>query len=364
MADAMSLVGKAYTAASQRSVDTAMRAFFAFQRHVAPQRPVLLMTPKYAGDLEASLHNEFSLMLFATFCWKGGLAPSSTATYTSLVKNNLGVKFGWKLTCAESETRLPRLLKGLKRTETRVRRKRVGLRAHHHRQLVHNAPPSNPRETTHHAMLATARQGLARGADMLPQRAADFDPKHDCTIGDLSFPATPEEQLQLMLEPAKKAPGQAGKVPVLIPKSDSPSSAYALVRAMLADRRAHARAHGRELGADEPLFADTSGPCPIALTVADLRSTTKAAAIALGLNPDHFGAHSSRIGGATDHFAANTPPIIIQVCGRWDSDIWAIYARQCPAQILNCARMAENNADLDLEQLRPDFTQPAITHRR
>ena len=66
-----------------------------------------------------------------------------------------------------------------------------------------------------------------------------------------------------------------------------------------------------------------------------------------------------RIGGCTDHFAVGTPPIIIQVMGRWDTDCWKIYDRQCVGQTLDYAEHADHNEDEDLEAVIQDYAQPA-----
>ena len=55
-----------------------------------------------------------------------------------------------------------------------------------------------------------------------------------------------------------------------------------------------------------------------------LRTTGMAAA---GRDPDKYGAHSLRIGGATAALAAGVPPSLIRLMGRWSSDIYEIYCR-------------------------------------
>jgi hypothetical protein len=362
-ADAHSLLGKSYTLASKRSIATAMRAWYTFIADYTQSRPQMLRMPTFHGDLTASMHNELSLMLFVVWCWRGGLAPSSAATYTSLVRNQLGTSFGWKLTCKDAEMRLPRLLRALRRTENRVRKKRLGFRAHHHRKLLRaGKAPTSLREVTAHAMIATSRVGLMRGADMLPQTAGAYSADDDLCIGDVSFPTSPEPHMVIMCKPAKKAAG-VEKVPVLFPRSDAPTSPYVLIDRMLAMRRAEVAGRGTTLEANAPLFTDSSKSLSTSLAVSDLRCIFKNAAKAIGLDPKHFGAHSGRIGGATDHFAGGTPAIVIQICGRWDSDIWQIYARQCVGQTLHHAKQAEANEDMDLEEAMPDYAQPARVTR-
>ena len=70
--------------------------------------------------------------------------------------------------------------------------------------------------------------------------------------------------------------------------------------------------------------------------------------------------HSGRIGGATDHFAQATPPSVLQICGRWDSDLWMIYTRQCIEQTLTYTARASTCDDVAVEELFDDYTQPAV----
>ena len=133
-----------------------------------------------------------------------------------------------------------------------------------------------------------------------------------------------------------------------------------LVSRMLEERKAEGT-----WGLSEPLFwvagARSSGRAPA--TTQYVRGLFKRAAKAIGLDPADYGGHSGRIGGATDHFAAGTPAIEIQIIGRWDSDIWQIYARQCVGTTLRCTRAAAANTDVDLEAAREGYSQPARVSR-
>ena len=46
-----------------------------------------------------------------------------------------------------------------------------------------------------------------------------------------------------------------------------------------------------------------------------------------GLPPATCGSHSLRIGGASTLLAAGVPPAVIQIMGRWDSEVYKIYCR-------------------------------------
>ena len=55
--------------------------------------------------------------------------------------------------------------------------------------------------------------------------------------------------------------------------------------------------------------------------------TRQARPAAVGLPPDEIGAHSYRIGGATDHADGGGDPTMMKARDRWNSDIAFIHAR-------------------------------------
>eukprot|EP00966_Prymnesium_polylepis_P018184 419422-Prymnesium_polylepis.1 len=66
----------------------------------------------------------------------------------------------------------------------------------------------------------------------------------------------------------------------------------------------------------------------------------KALMASVGQHPEHFGAHSLRIGGATALFAAGADPTIIRTMGRWSSDSYRLYVRACFPQTIEWSRRA------------------------
>ena len=75
-----------------------------------------------------------------------------------------------------------------------------------------------------------------------------------------------------------------------------------------------------------PLFVNATGA---PLRAADVRKAVKKIVLAVGENPNLYGSHSLRIGGATAALAAGVSPAHIQLLGRWDSDCYQIYCRLC-----------------------------------
>jgi hypothetical protein len=178
------------------------------------------------------------------------------------------------------------------------------------------------------------------------------------TIGDLRFESHPQPHVTLMLLPAKKKPGHAHKVPVPFPAATGAVvGAYAALQRMLAARR---QSTGRELQPGEPLFAGVRGG---AMTAGHMVAIFREAAQEIGLAAGDVTGHSGRIGGSTDHFAMETPPAVLQICGRWDSDLWQIYTRQCIEQTLRYTVAASACTDVSLEETYEDYVQPAAVAR-
>ena len=79
----------------------------------------------------------------------------------------------------------------------------------------------------------------------------------------------------------------------------------------------------REEWKDTPMF-EFNGE---AINVRTVRGMVKYLMESIGENPNHFGAHSMRIGGASAAYAAGIEPSAIRIAGRWSSDIYEIYVR-------------------------------------
>jgi hypothetical protein len=352
------LVAEGHAPSTRRAVASARRSWDAFLDSLADERPDAIWEPgEYGMSLRASLHNEITLMMFGVWLVRLGLQASTASTYLSLVRVSLEAELGWKLTLRDQETRLPRMMRALRRMFSCIRRRRIGWRAHHHRAL-HGlcGTPTGVAATTADAVLCAAREGLARCCKLGPPRAADFDSERHPTIGDLQCEETPEPHSILMLLPAKKPPGRSHKVPVPFAAAVGPKvGAHAALQRMMAARRA---AGGRELRSDEPLFVGLDGR---PMTAGQMVGIFRTAARVVGIPDGDVTGHSGRIGGATDHFAQETPPAVLQICGRWDSDLWQIYTRQCIEQTLRYSVAASACTDVSIEETYDDYVQPAAT---
>jgi len=354
------MLQQGYADSTARGAESARRAWEAFSDEYTGERPVMVWGPGMHGlSMPASLHNEVSLMLFAAWLVDIGLSASTATTYLSLVRTTLEAEYGWRLTIREGAVRLPRLLRRLRKMFACVRRKRLGWRARHARMFAaRRGPATSHRHFLEDGMLGLARVGLTRCCELAPKKAADFDGELHPKVGDVTFfdgEATP--YLTVMILPAKKGGGQP-KIPVPCPAGvDDGTSAYWAISRMLERRRQRA---GGTLSPDAPLFVDERGE---AATAAVAVQFFRDAAVLIGLEGAPVSGHSGRIGGATDHFATGTPPSVLQICGRWASDLWQIYARQCIDQTLAYTTAASGCDDYSLEEILEEYTEPATTSR-
>jgi hypothetical protein len=309
------MIRNAYAESTQRSAAVAMGCWYDFVQAMVYERPDMLRQPRWGGDADASMHNELSLMYFAAWGDAQGLAPATIGTYTSLVKTTLAMAFGWALTCEQFAVRLPRLMKGLRRTRKLVRKKRLGWRARYERLLRDKiGEPVEWEGWTQKAMRTTARQGLLRGADFLPERASSFDPERHAMVRDLEHFMEPTPHYRLTVLPAKKSEQQGKTEYVYLPKGDGVTDAYSALEAML-----RCRGIGKEdmRHSEEALFMHEDGESK--WTCRQFRAHMAKAGLAVGITSVKMTCHSGRIGGATDAFASGCDPIMMQMQGRWDS---------------------------------------------
>ena len=80
----------------------------------------------------------------------------------------------------------------------------------------------------------------------------------------------------------------------------------------------------------------------------------------LGWDPKEAGAHTPRIGGATEYAATGkASQLLLEARGRWDSDVASIYARMTRRMHLLGSDLMFQARGRDLEELIPEFVQPA-----
>ena len=155
----------------------------------------------------------------------------------------------------------------------------------------------------------------------------------------------------LWIAPLKKRGGPQPKLPQFVYEQQTPEEwePYLALR-----RLAEARTGAPP---DAPLFTWRGGAN---MTTARFRALNKRYARLLGWNPKEAGAHSPRIGGATEYAATGkASQLLLEARGRWSSDVAAIYARMTRRMHLAASDLMFQAKGRDLEELIPEFVQPA-----
>jgi hypothetical protein len=308
------------------------------------------------GDLSSLAHNEWTLCLWAVDLimqvskkTKRALKSTSIEQRISLFKGLLSHRYGFAI--AGAAPRLSNLIKDMKVQDPLggARKKRRGLRHRHLAKVWKKHVSVRQRTATRlseWAALATARHTLARGGELA-----------HVMRGDLTFHVMPKSGRRyavLCIRPLKKRAGQAQpKVPQMIGDHGDPDGgdAYNALR-----RLTEARIWPGDPGTT-PLFRNGAGK-PISTD--QYRALVKRTVLLLGQDPKHFGAHSTRIGGATDLASTGrASQLLLQAKGRWASDIAAIYARMTRKQQLAVSDLMYESHGRDLEEIMPEFSQPA-----
>jgi len=293
------------------------------------------------------------------------IAVSTVSAYVSLAKTELSAQLGFELV-GTSERRLQRIFKAMRRAEpVRNRRKRRGLRGRHLRKAFSIEKPWVPTGTgasrpsgraiapAHHrqriaewAAVATGREAVARGSELCTGSAPGP------TRADLTFEHDRHgETATLWLRPLKKRGREAAaKVPIVFAKFDGGGSdTYAALRRMVESDPVPASKRRTT-----PLFRNSNGS---GMAMPHFRKVVRRIAASLGFDPRDFGAHSPRIGGATD--LGEKSPLMLQAKGRWAGDLGKIYARLTRRGLVRASRAMQHRGSRDMEEIHAAFSQPA-----
>ena len=418
---------QAFAPKSAGVLQSTLKAFARFAA-AAPRRE-LFHTPENSSDNEHAMSawNEWTLILFATYLSmvdspKTGKPVSSDtiSTYVSMARGFFSFRYAF--TIIKDAPRLSRFLKAMKLEDPMqgIRRKRRGLRRRHLRKLwrvVSKLRATDPDSVNRWAAVVTAWHCLARGGEITkPAKrqagSADGPSRADLTFGE----SNGRRWACVMLRPLKKRGKRAApKVPQFIEEHDGEGSdAYAALKRMVE----HDPVPQSEC-AMTPLFrlqavaskrSHSKKPRSTrAMSVGEFRKVVKnLGAKMLGLGESmEWGAHSPRIGGATDLCATGkSSQIMLQAKGRWASarslpsaqapesthtqqtlftlassravetqphgrggerapfaatvsgDIGKIYNRMTRRLQLAASRLMQRARGRDLEELIPEFVQP------
>ena len=355
---------------SRGKLKTAEHWFKTFHK-CFPQRQPLFKHARFRGDLRTELYNEWTMILFVT--WLSTVKSKKTgkrlnaetiSQYHSTLKAALSTRFGFEI--EGDPQRLPKVIKKLRRTQPYSgRRLRRGLRKRHLRKAWTSFPEKfDPKRADSNdeardraniwAAITTAWQALARGGEVSALSRLKWSASKLPSRADLSFHTDKrgKRYARLLLRALKKK-GKSPKIPIIFAEDDHGGA-----------DTFHALSTLEELDpvpenqrGKTPLFRTTRG----ALTKREFVKAIQAIAAALGLDPSLFNGHSCRIGGATDLIDAKGSPLLLQAKGRWAGDIGRIYARMTRRAQLSASKLIQRGkGGRDLEDIFPDFTQPAL----
>ena len=300
---------------------TGVRAWFSHckDEQTSPNRPLDPVAPLWVKLKEEWLAMRFVCALVLA----RGVAVTTAAQYFSTVQGWHAREHGVKLCGGLKLERLPQMLKGLKRTIQQLPSKvRRGLAPQALRRAMDLClSPANPEHANMRAALAVAFQGLLRGEEFAIDPKVQWRSEDRLTRADIV--ELTSERMVIMMHPCKNMQVLKGKtVPLVIGAGGQFIDAVAEVANMLkVDPANH---HSKQ---STPLFRIPATNACIAKAL--VHDTIKHLMTSVGENPDHFGSHSCRIGGATALFARGADPTVIRTMGRWSSDIYRLYVRAC-----------------------------------
>ena len=360
----------AFAPKSKGAVQSVIRAFARFAE-CYPTLELFRAVEEGRGRTAASAHNEWVLILFIHYLasatskkTKKPLSAKSIRSYVSLLKSTLSFQFGFPI--LDNELRLKHVIRDLLQRDplAGMRKKRRGWRRAHFERLVRRGDlvrgdGQRLDALNKFACVSAAWHTLARGGEVTNGAQSGWSAARDPTRADLTFhSAGSVKYAVLMLRPLKKR-GQAlqPKVPQYIAEHDGgPSDTYAaLARLVRLDPvEPVLRAHTL-------LFRLRGAGRVRPMAVEDVRSTIRAYAAAIGYtNPHEWGAHSARIGGATDLCSQGScSEVLLAAKGRWGSDIGKIYARMTRRAQLRASHLMQAARGRCVEELIPGFTQAA-----
>ena len=354
----------------------------------------------HAGDIQAAVHNNTTLDMFAEYMRERGarqatrLGQALTSDYVAstvatirLLRNS---EAHYDVAPTAANTARPTLLKRMRQQEgvKGARKESRGFRARDFKAIAKRVDRASKRGRMRWATALAAHSMLLRGGEIGRVAGKSFEPARGITINDATegAPSAVSRGLPWMaigVVAIKDVQARHKRVPMIMRQRSrnrsDPLCAYTAVRRMLADRKAevpackHACAwceHTMDRPApgglpprtcarsNAPLFTTDAGE---AFDTNDVRRLGSEMARLAGLGSVTIGAKLWRIGGATDlrDVLGMAGKDAIKERGRWASDIAHIYARALAGQQMDAAaRMAEAE-DVELEALCTGWVQPA-----
>ena len=366
-------------------METSLKWFEEFQTD-ARREPVFVPL-RHSGDIEAMTYNQETLEMFAEYLRRRGsrlrgrfgetIKSDTIATYVGQIKKLRTHEAHHAIVDASVNVVAPSAFKRMRQEDGPAgdRKLSLGLRARHLRQIAAAGFDRRSRRGAQEWGAAlTAHNLLLRGGEVCVVEQKALDTARDMTIGAITFkePSEVSKDLPwLTVDIVSIKDTDARRRNVVMPVrrraaggelGSGPMDTYDAIVLAIAGRIGRLPpTRGRVEGADAllPLFV---GPKGEPWSTADTRRVAKKLAGKLGLEEQHFGAKSFRIGGATDYRAIYGPEAaerMVRQRGRWWSDIHALYQRALADEHLEGSAALADARGAELEALCEGWAQPA-----
>lgn len=345
------------------------------------------------GTAEAERYNSETFELFTASCLRGGslrrghigepIATDTISGYVSALRAFLSRDGGIQMRSERHEVRTKALLRGVRqaRGPKVTRRKRLGLRARHLRAAAARRGFDRTRSWAARRKWTAAVVGhslVARGCELGRTDNKSFSPSRGLRWRDVEWHAIgalnpTHAALTAHLCAAKDGEGTGPRFPMQIRRraegNSSADDALCAYDLLLAAWREDVKLLGEVSARDAPIFRTSArGGTTAAYCTSDVRTIVREIASAAGEDAAAFGAHSLRIGGASDFrdlydtsAAAGLEEAkrVLKKRGRWRSDIAFIYARTSLDSSLEASARLADVSGRDIESAFAGWAEPA-----
>ena len=332
-----------------RSKDTGVRwwlKFCVYARGVSPYTHLTALSSHHEKVEAEQLLCDFAIWL--AMCKPSGklISAASISKYISQVRMWHLETFRTHICGDLGYKQLRDTVKGICREIAQPpRMRRYGVRTQHLSAAISRfLSGSTAEEANWAAALTVAFCGLLRGAEFALQDGERWVAAKHLTRADFRFEVGEDGKTYVVIRmrPAKGPAGQGKWVPLLLGGGGS------LLDPVAALKRLEALDPVPDgMRARTPLFRRRDGR---SFTVAGVRGMVKTLMKLLGEDPERFGAHSLRIGGATAALTARMSPAEIRAAGRWSSDCYVLYTRATKQLAVGMSTIIGSTPFEDLER--------------
>jgi len=338
-----------------------------------------------AGDgarLAAARYREETYRLYSASCIRRGslqrgrlgepIAPETIMGYCSALRALQTRDGGVNTLVKEASGVVPAMMRGVRRGRParKAKLKRRGLRGRHLRKAAANRKfdrSSSWEARRGWALAVTGYALLARGGELGRVEKKAWDASRGLRWRDVQWHRVgrvhkDHAACTVHICAVKDREGGGERFPIPIRRRAAPGQARDPVCAYDELRAAweeDCRLLGRQAALDTPVFRRSARGGPeAAVSTRDVRATVRTVAVAAGEPAGDFGAHSLRIGGATDMrdlLGIEKGKSLIKDRGRWKSDIFHIYTRADMAAGLEASAGMADVKSVEIEAIFSDW---------